>query len=966
MSPRAVSERLRCGTPPVATYRLQLRSGFTFRDAERLVPYLHDLGISHVYCSPYLKARAGSSHGYDIVDHNELDPELGGEEAFESFVATLQRHGMGQILDFVPNHAGIGSDENVWWQDVLEYGRASPYAEFFDIDWEPLTSRLRGRVLMPFLGDDDEEVLERGDLGVTFDAVRGAFRVSYHEHRFPIRPRDHGRILERSLTALEERLGPQHGVAVALRDLQKVFAGLAPPSASAPAQASSRDRAEQAKRELAGLAAKELAAADCLEEAARAFDGKPGDASSFDALRSLLEAQHYCLADWRVAADEINYRRFFDINELAGLRVERANCFERVHALVFRWLEEGKLDGLRIDHIDGLLDPRSYCERVRSRFPELYLVVEKILAPHERLRTDWLVEGTSGYEFLNLVNGLLVDGEAESALDRIYREFSGCESSFEDVRYESKKHAMNFLLRSELHALAHRLEHLAQVSGRTGEFSETSLREAIQEIVAWFPVYRSYVDERGAGEEDRHEIDAALRVAREGKSGLGQGLFDWIGGLLVMDTQRRDTRDPQHRQVIDFAMRFQQFTAPVVAKGLEDTSFYRYFRLVSLNEVGGDPDRCGISAKDVHAANQERAASWPAAMLATATHDTKRGEDVRARIDVISEMPAEWESRVLRWAELNEPLKWGDGSEAAPTRNDEYLLYQTLLGSWPGEPPEAFDLPDYSERIASYMLKAVREGKESSSWQQPDTGYEDALRRFIHGILQPGSAFRADFEPFAARIATFGALNGLSQLVLKLTAPGVPDIYQGCELWDLSLVDPDNRRSVDFEHRIHLLGELEREFGQAPDAATGDAVELARSWRDGRLKLLVTWRLLSYRRRNRELFEKGDYVPLETHGEHAGNVFAFTRTFGDARLIVAVPRLCAGIPRTAGPFPLGQAAWGDTTLRCPESDRDALRHVVTGRRISASRREGAVEIAVADLFAGLPVAAVEAAAEPGG
>jgi (1->4)-alpha-D-glucan 1-alpha-D-glucosylmutase len=967
MSPRAASERPVASAPPAATYRLQFRRGFTFRDAERLVPYLHDLGVSHVYCSPYLKARAGSSHGYDIVDHNALDPEVGDEEAFESFVAALRRHGMGQILDFVPNHAGIGSDENAWWRDVLEYGRASPFAGFFDIDWEPSASGLRGRVLLPFLGDHYGEALERGELGLAFDAELGAFRVSYHEHRFPIRPRDYGRILGPSLAALEERLGSQHGIAVALRDLQKTFEGLPPPSASARAHASSRERAEHAKRGLADLAAEEPAAATYLEETARAFAGKPGEPRSFEALHRLLEAQHYRLAYWRVAADEINYRRFFDINELAGLRVERADCFERVHGLVFRWLKEGKLDGLRIDHVDGLLDPRRYCERLRERIPDLYLVVEKILAPHERLRADWLVEGTTGYEFLNLVSGLLVDGEAKGALDRIYHEFSGRTLVFEDERYRSKKHVMNFLLGSEHHVLAHRLKRLAEASWRTRDFTETSLREALKEIVACFPVYRSYADERGARDEDRREIDAALRAAWERSSDPEQSVFDWIGGLLLMDLQRRDAQLYRRRDVVDFAMRFQQYTAPVVAKGLEDTSFYRYYRLVSLNEVGGDPRRCGVSLEEFHRANRTRAVSWPFAMLTTATHDTKRGEDVRARIDVISEIADEWESHVLRWAALNEPLKRPVGSGPAPTRNDEYLLYQTLLGSWPGEAPAEFDLSDYIERIETYMRKAVREGKESSSWRHPQTGYEDALRSFIQGILAPGSAFRADFEPLATRIAAYGALNGLSQLALKLTAPGVSDVYQGCELWDLSLVDPDNRRPVDFEHRVRLLDGLRREFGETPGSAPGDASMLVRSWRDGRLKLLVTWRLLTFRRRNQELFLRGDYVPLEVRGEQAGNVCAFARKLGRAQLIVAVPRLCAGLSRPAGgPFPVGPVAWGDTALRCPDAVEAALRDVVTGRRLSPSRREGVVELSAADLFADLPVAAVDASPEPGG
>jgi (1->4)-alpha-D-glucan 1-alpha-D-glucosylmutase len=949
---------------PLSTYRLQFREGFTFRDAERLVPYLRELGISHVYCSPYLEARPGSSHGYDIVNHNALDPEVGNEADFEAFVAALRRHGMGQILDFVPNHVGIGGAENGWWLDVLEYGRASPFAAYFDIDWEADAPGLRGRVLLPFLGDHYGQALERGELRPVFDAEEGCFRIAYHERHFPIRPRDHGRILAPALSALEQRLGRDHSVTRELGRLAGIFAGLAPRSASLRAHALSRERATQAKRDLAHLAARQPTAAVALEDAARAFDGKPGDAQSFRALHRLLESQHYRLAYWRVAADEINYRRFFDINELAGLRVEQPECFERTHELVLRWIGEGKIDGLRVDHVDGLLDPKGYCQRLRRRAPELYLVLEKILAPHERLRDDWPVAGTTGYDFLNLVNGLLVEGEAEGALGRIHREFTGRDVGFDEERYRSKKHVMNFLLGSEHHVLARRLKRLAESDWRTRDFTETSLREALKEIIACFPVYRSYVDARGASDDDRRQIHAAIVAARARSADPEGSVFDWIAGVLTTDRVRTGEGLSRRRDLVDFAMRFQQYTAPVVAKGIEDTGFYRYHRLVSLNEVGGDPLRFGVSREEFHAANRERAAHWRRAMLATSTHDAKRGEDVRARIDVISEIPDDWEARVSRWAALNQRWKRPVGGEAAPNRSHEYLLYQTLLGTWPVDGRGPTELEAYAERIEAYMVKAVREGKERSSWRHPDADYENALGGFVRALLEPSSSFRADFEDFAVHVAERGALNSLSQLVLKLGAPGVPDLFQGCELWDLSLVDPDNRRPVDFGRRVRLLEELRREFGESPEAATGDPSALLETWRDGRLKLLVTWRLLDFRRRHAELFREGDYVPLETRGERSRHVCAFARTRGSSRLVVAVPRLCAALPHTRGPFPLGADAWGDTSIHCPWTPASALRDVVSGGGRRTRPDAGGGELPVAELFADLPVAALAETAGP--
>ncbi len=600
---------------PTATYRLQFHAGFTLRDAERLVPYLHGLGVSHVYCAPYLKARAGSTHGYDITDHNALNPEVGDEESFSAFVEALHRHGMGQILDFVPNHVGIGGHENLWWLDVLEYGPSSPYAEFFDIDWEPAKAELRRKVLLPFLGDHYGQVLERGELELRFDSGAGSLSVWYHEHRFPITPRSYPRVLGSRPGELEQPGSPGDPGLADLRALLQAFRELAPPGAPARRRATLRQEAEEAKAALASLARARPAIAAHIEEVVGEINGSPGDRRSFELLHRLLEAQHYRLAYWRVAADEVNYRRFFDINELAGLRVDREDLFELTHQRVFEWIERGQVHGLRIDHIDGLADPRSYCQRIRQRFLDrrLYLVVEKILAVHEKLRPDWPVDGTTGYEFLNLVNGLLIDPAGERPLVRIYQRFADRSASFDDILYTSKKNAMSFLLGSELQVLANQLDRIAESDWRTRDFTLTGVKEALKEIIACFPVYRTYVSPLDTHPDDRREIERAVEGGRKRSSDPEPSLFHWIQQILAGDLLRGPRPDAVRRDMVRFITKFQQYTPPVMAKGLEDTSFYRHHQLVSLNEVGGDPRRFGISLEDFHAANQERAARWPRA-----------------------------------------------------------------------------------------------------------------------------------------------------------------------------------------------------------------------------------------------------------------------------------------------------------------------------------------------------------------
>ena len=953
---------------PSSTYRVQMGSQFGFRQAAALVPYLARLGISHVYCSPYLRARTGSPHGYDITDHGALNPELGSEHDFARFVAALQRHGLGQILDFVPNHMGIAQADNAWWLDVLEYGQASPWAGYFDIDWQPTKAELRGKVLAPFLGDHYGNVLESGGLRLAFDPAEGTLSVWYHDHRFPVSPRETARLFRARLSTLP--LAANAPARHALESILSTLDSVAPAGASASRRAEGRERARAAQRELAALAAQDEALRGWLLEVADAWNGAPGRPESWRALHRLLEAQHYRLAYWRVAADEINYRRFFNVNELAGLRMELPEVFDATHARVLGWIADGTLAGLRIDHIDGLYDPKAYCERLREAVGArpLYLVVEKILAHHESLRGDWPVDGTTGYEFLGVVGGLFVDPAGEPVLRRCWRRFAPGAPDFDAEVYACKKLVMNFLLGGELQVLAHALDRLSEAHWDTRDFTETTLREALKEVIACFPVYRSYVDAKGSHPEDRRDLDWALAQARRRSSDPEPSLFDWLHRVLSVDSAPPAIAERPRREILRFAMRFQQLTGPVTAKAVEDTAFYRQHLLVSINEVGDDPHRFGSSPAAYHRANAERLRRWPHSMLATATHDTKRGEDTRLRIHALSELAEEWEQRSKRWAGWNRRYKRTVADAPAPAPDDEYFLYQILLGSWPqadGAPPTADTawLEPWRQRLEGYLVKALREAKKRSSWRHPNPDYEAAQLDFLRALLDASrpNPFLADLAAFAARTAAIGAVHSLAQTALKLAAPGVPDTYQGCELWDLSLADPDNRRPVDFLARADALARLEAPL--AGDRADETLDELQTHWLDGRIKLLVTARLLSLRRRHPALLLGGEYLPLETRGAQADRIVAFARHHGDARLVVVAPRLVAPLlPENSG-VQIPAAAWGDTALRLPPGDRERdWRDLLNGslHRLSADG-EGAW-LPVSEVLTPLPLAALFAGA----
>ena len=956
---------------PRATYRLQFNGEFTFGHAAELAPYLAELGVSHVYCSPYLRARPGSTHGYDIIDHNALNPEIGGAQDYERFVQALRANGLRQVLDIVPNHMGVLEADNAWWMDVLENGEASIYASFFDIDWQPVEPVLSGKVLVPVLGNHYGDTLEQGELKLVFEPTGGAFSIRYHEHRFPVDPGSYRRILEYALKAAPtQELAPD--ARNELESLVSAFGHLPTRTDAAPGKRAERNRdKELLKKRLVALVAATRAVAAGVDAALRAFNGVPGERASYDALHELLEAQAYRVAYWRVAADQINYRRFFDINDLAALRMEEEAVFDATHRLILELLADGRVDGLRIDHPDGLYDPVHYFRRLQERYaqaatlPEatrkwpLYLVAEKITAGHERVPETWPVYGTTGYRFANVVNGLFVDGSAKRRMDRAYSAFAGPVPEFEETAYRARLLVMRTSLASELTVLANRLARIAQADRRTRDYTLNSLRQALSEVVAAFPVYRTYLDDRVSADDARY-IEWAVAQAKRRSQAADVTIFDFVHGMLL--GQPREGADPALTALArEFAMKFQQFTGPVAAKGVEDTAFYRYHRLVSLNEVGGDPGRFGFTVSAFHGANRDRARHWPHTMLATSTHDNKRAEDVRARITALSELPAAWRLEARRWSRLNRSRKREVQGAEAPSRNDEYLLYQTLVGTWPSGDAEEAARAAYTERIEAYVLKAAREAKEHTSWINHNEEYESALVEFVRGVLRGSAAtpFIARLDTFAAQVARIGWLNSLGQLAIKLTAPGVPDFYQGTELWAFELVDPDNRRTVDYARRRALLDELKVRFDCGAAEVTLRARELLDDMADGRVKLYLTWRGLTARRALAPLFERGDYVPLRTVGEHAERLCAFARVHEERAVVTVVPRLTARLAAGDG-LPLGEVVWGDTRVELPHRLLHRYANLLTGEVADGTGGS----LAAGAILSSFPVAMLNRVSDP--
>jgi (1->4)-alpha-D-glucan 1-alpha-D-glucosylmutase len=948
---------------PLSTYRLQFNRNFTFAQATEIVPYLAALGISHCYASPYLRARPGSTHGYDIIDHKHLNPEIGTPEEYDRFVAALHEHGMGQILDVVPNHMGVMGSDNAWWLDVLENGEASAYADFFDIDWEPMKDELQHKVLVPVLGDQYGVVLERGELKLTFDSEKGEFSIFYFQHRFPVNPREYPRILRPTTERLKSQIVAEDENLLELESLITAFGHLPERSETSPERRTERVRDKELnKRRLAALCARSHQITAAIESTAAEMNGVAWNSAYYDALHELIKAQAFRLAYWRVAADDINYRRFFDVNDLAALCQENGDVFEQTHEFVLELLRESKINGLRIDHPDGLYNPQQYFQRLQYGKADVtnqccdrnhYIVAEKILIRDEKLAESWPIYGSTGYDFANLVNGLFVNPDSKRTMTRTYWDFIGCQPDFKDIVYECKKLVIDRLLNSQLNVLANHLSQIALADRHTCDFTVKSLRDAITEVVACFPVYRTYVTGEQVSESDRQYIGEAVRNTKE-KAGSGDiSVYDFIRNVLTT-VQAEGHTEFYRRSVVHFAMRFQQYTSAVMAKGLEDTALYRYQRLISLNDVGGDPLQFGITAAEFHHEMQARAKHWPNAMLATSTHDSKRSEDVRARINVLSEMPDLWREHVTHWHELNRKYKRVNGGEA-PTLNDEYLLYQALVGAWPiGDaretPPAAF-----AERIVQYMLKAVREAKEKTGWASQNQEYESAVTSFVTAVVQ-SKEFCDDFVRFQRTVSHFGMLNSLSQTLLKLTAPGVPDIYQGNELWEFNLVDPDNRRAVDYRARQRTLEDIQSAAPFSQQQRTEYAQELATNMEDGRIKMYVIGKALSLRSKWDDLFGQGDYSPVSASGSHAKHVIAYARSWQDSRMIVVVPRLCVQLLRNHLQLPTGAGVWGDTAIEVPDEAQVSFQHVFTGEELPVRTCNGHTRLELAAVLGSFPLA----------
>lgn len=940
---------------PTSTYRLQLSHNFTFDQAAAIVPYLKKLGISHCYISPFLQARAGSSHGYDIVDHTAINPELGGAEAFERFSAALHHHQMGLILDIVPNHMGVMGADNRWWLDVLENGRASPYADFFDIDWFPLRHTLHDKVLIAVLGDHYGSVLEQGELQLCWHRQRGSFSIHYFEHEFPVDPHHYPRILADNIASLVKRLGADNPRLLEFQSLVTAFGNLPQRHQTDCAAINERERDKELHKASLSRMADDSDIAHFIDENLRRFNSKAG----IEQLHELLEDQAWRLAYWGVASDEINYRRFFDINDLAGLRMENPAVFTATHQLVLRLIGEGKVQGLRIDHPDGLCDPATYFQRLqhavgasaRNRKP-LYLLVEKILADHEQLCRHWLVHGTTGYDFANQVSNVLIDADAAGKMAKIYAQFVDHPPGLDEQIHACKKLIMSTALASELNVLAQQLSRIAELDRHTCDFTVNSLREALSEIIAAFAVYRTYIQATVTRRQDRQSIALAVNSAKRKGHAAANSIFDFVQQVLLLDISHG--KDDHYRHlVINFALKFQQYSAPVMAKGLEDTAFYRYNRLISLNEVGGNPQRFGGSSTAFHLRNRKRNQHWPHAMLSSSTHDSKRSEDVRTRINVLSELPQHWQRRVQRWSKLNQKHKtrMSDGT-LAPSKNDEYFIYQTLLGVWPLATLEASAGAELGARLHPYLTKCVKEAKVHSAWINPDLRYEQAVADFILAVIDtaPGNPFMKSFLPFQRRLSRAGQFNSLSQTLLKLTSPGVPDFYQGNELWNYCLVDPDNRRPVDFNYRNTLLSALENTLATGKSLATF-CNELVENIDDSRAKLYLIWKTLHFRNENPQLFHHGKYLALKTSGKHAPYLCAFARRHCRKLAVTAVPRLTTHL--SDGAAPLGEPAWHETRLTVPG------RHwynVLSGETLHAERIDNTWQLHAADILHCFPVA----------
>ncbi|HEV2314919.1 MAG TPA: malto-oligosyltrehalose synthase [Candidatus Acidoferrales bacterium] len=946
---------------PSATYRIQFNANFRFADAEELVPYLHDLGITDLYASPRFKARSGSSHGYDVADPLRINPELGTEREFDSLTATLRRHNMGLLLDIVPNHMAV-STENPWWMDVLENGRESRYARFFDIDWQPqgpkVVELLNNRVILPILPHPYSRVLVSQEIRLCL-GERGFF-IEYGGNRYPINPRTYSEIFALAIELLEGKNKTE------VRELEKLrlITNNLPPGGGEPQNAIEEcEKARAAlKTELLRLYQNDDVIRKALDAALRKLNGIPGDESSFHRLDSLLSAQAYRFADWHLAPHEVNYRRFFDINDLIGLRTEDPVVFAARHGSIMRLIQEGKVSGLRVDHIDGLFDPLEYLERLKSipvsseesgGTSPIYTIVEKITCGSETLPPEWPISGSTGYDFLNAVNAVFVDPAGYRRLEKSYREFAGLNSSFTDTWYLRNKDAMEQLFPTDVDRLTYRLAKLAAFWPRARDLPVSELIRGLKEITACLPVYRTYYRDVTLRPQDRIFLQQALSAARDRTPSEAVSLATWHFLREVFLAEVSFTTDLERDAWLDFIMRWQQFTGAVMAKGVEDTALFAHHSLISVNEVGNNPfhGQIQFGSRAFHEFNSRALQSHPHTLNATSTHDTKWSEDVRARLNVLSEIPGEWQRRLTRWSNWNKAKKTSVDGHLVPTLNEEVILYQAMLGVWPAGCSKNMHGKELQQRIADFFVKAAKEAKTHTSWTCPNEPHEAALRRFVCSIIDDSgrNRFLDDFKALQERLAFYGAFNSCSQLILKMTSPGVPDFYQGNETWNFRLTDPDNRQPVDFKKRMEMLHALKSyNINAFPELCQ----DLLNHWCDGRLKLYITACILQFRRAHQELFSNGDYFPLKVQGK-SEFVHAFARHSGQDWIVVAVPRLLTNVV-AAGAFPLGQRTWRSTALVLPASAPREWANVLTTESLTPKGRGTKLLMPLSDMFRYLP------------
>lgn len=944
---------------PSATYRLQFSEHFTFADASQLVKYLHNLGISHCYASPIWRSQR--NQGYAIVNHSQLSPELGSEEQFALFHQALEENQLGLICDIVPNHMYIVDSGNHYWFDVLENGQASKYAEYFDIDWQPSRHIMENKILLPLLDHPYHESLEQQKMKVVYD--QQDFYVELENvARLPTDPKSYLLILKPLVKRVEKKLGNDDPNLIELKNIVTALAHLPPTTTTNKTDMTERLREkERIKTRLQKLLSNQPLISAQFNRYLDLLNGKKGSTKSFNLLEAFLKKQVYRLCFWRMANEEVNYRRFFDFFELAGIKTERNEVFQTTHHLLFELITQGWVCGVRIDHIDGLWDPAKYLQELITHYYQnkkgehFYAVVEKILIGKERLNKDWPIQGTVGYDFLNQLNGLFVFQSNKEPLEAIYRNFTGISAEINDQVFLCKRLTLETSLLSELCVLSRYLMRLAEQHRNSSDYTQEGLKTALRDVIACFPVYRSYIcrDQRKIDDSDRTHILRAIASAKKRNPTFISSLFDFIRNILLREHPPNLT-DNQISDRENFVYRFQQLTGPVMAKGIEDTFFYRFYPLPSLNEVGSNPLGFGISLEEFHRNAIERLADWPHTMLASSTHDTKRGEDVRARINVISEISIAWQSALTKWSQLNKAYKVEDDNQIIPDPNEEYLLYATLIGTWPLQPMSEVEHQHYIERIQAYMKKSIKEAKLQTSWINPNTGYENHIDTFIQNILDPKNPFLSDFKAFAKKTASAGALNALSQTLIKLTSPGVPDIYQGNELWDFSLVDPDNRRPVDFLKRIELISTL-----GGCEAISGLADELMHNYTDGRIKLYCTVRALKARQSSPEIFSEGEYLPLTVNGPREQNVIAFARKNKNRIFVVAAGRFLSEFLTNDTPI-IPSQTWKGTALQIPtECKTYTFQDIFTGQKLNPQMDSNAAYLEVDGIFSHLTFALLE-------